>query len=67
MNDALKRNVFKEILDLIEYANQRNIKVLEVQATMGDMMTICAGAGPDYITIYGYPFRVGQQIALICR
>lgn len=74
-----ERKVREELNNLLHFAQERNLQVLEIQATMGDMLTllipetwgILHTAVVNHITppenLLGYPFRIAQQLALICK
>lgn len=55
----------QEILDLIQHALLKGYTVIEVQAPMGDMLTIASGN--NVISFKGYSFRIGQNVAIICK
>lgn len=54
-----------EVRELIDYSLSRGYRILEVQATMGDMLSITDDNSINYF--HGYTFRIGQRIAIICE
>lgn len=50
-----------EIDSMILLAKEKGYEVLEIQGTMGDIITVA-----EQSLIYGLPFRLANQIAIIC-
>lgn len=61
----MKNDPLQEIHSLIKTAGEKNYEVLEIQATMGDMLAVTSQNQEG--VLFGFPFRIANQIAVICR
>lgn len=60
--------VTTEIINLVKFAQERDLDIIEIQATIGDILEVTEDLGIDgALKKIKFPFRIGDKIALICK